>query len=112
MAQKLSVILIDDLNGEEAEGTVRFGLDGTSYEIDLSSTNSRELRDLLKPYIDGGRKVTGTAARRASTSRAPGSDGARNSAMRTWAKARGLKVNERGRVPAAVVSEYEAANGR
>jgi len=109
MAQKISVILIDDLNGEEADGTVEFGLDDTSYEIDLSHGNSQELRNLLKPYIDKGRKVTGTP-RRPSRSRAARSDETRNKAMRAWAKAQGIKVNERGRVPADVVARYEAAN--
>jgi hypothetical protein len=111
MAQKVSVILIDDINGGEANETVEFGLDGTGYEIDLSHGNSQELRDLLKPYIDKGRKVTG-AARRLSRSRAAGSDEARNKDMRAWAKAQGFKVNERGRVPADIVAKYEAANGR
>jgi hypothetical protein len=36
MAQKVSVVLIDDMDGGEAEGTVEFGLDGTIYEIGLS----------------------------------------------------------------------------
>jgi hypothetical protein len=111
MAQKVSVILIDDMNGGEADETVEFGLDGTSFEIDLSHGNSQELRDLLKPYIDKGRKVTNTA-RRPSRSRATASDEARNKEMRAWAKAQGLKVNERGRVPADIVAKYETANGR
>lgn len=111
MAQKVSIILIDDTNGEEADETVEFGLDGTGYEIDLSHGNSQELRDLLKPYIDKGRKVT-AAARRPPRSRATGSDRTRNKDMRAWAKAQGFKVNERGRVPADIVAKYEAANGR
>lgn len=109
MAQKVSVILIDDIDGGEADETVEFGLDGTGYEIDLTRGNSQELRDLLKPYIDKGRKVTG-AARRPSRSRAAGSDEARNKDIRAWARAQGLKVNERGRVPADIVGKYEAAN--
>jgi hypothetical protein len=111
MVQKVSVILIDDMNGGEADETVEFGLDGISYEIDLSHGSSRELRDLLKPYIGNGRKVTGTA-RRISRSRTAGSDEARNKDIRAWAKAQGFKVNERGRVPADIVAKYEAANGR
>jgi hypothetical protein len=111
MAQKVNVILIDDITGGEADETVEFALDGTSYEIDLGHGNSQELRDLLKPYINKGRKVTGTA-RRPSRSRATASDEARNKEMRAWAKAQGLKVNERGRVPADIVTKYEAANGR
>jgi hypothetical protein len=111
MAQKVSVILIDDMSGGEANETVEFGLDGTSYEIDLNHGNSQELRDRLKPYIDKGRKVTGTT-RRLSRSRATASDEARNKEMRAWAKAQGLKVNERGRVPADIVAKYESAHAR
>lgn len=111
MAQKVSVILIDDMNGGEADETVEFGLDGTSYEIDLSHGNSQELRDLLKPYTDKGRKVTGTA-RRPPGSRATAPDEPRNKEMRAWAKAQGLKVSERGRVPADIAAKYESANGR
>jgi hypothetical protein len=60
MAQKVSVMLVDDMSGEAADETVEFGLDGTGYVIDLSLNNSRELRNLLKPFIEKGRKVTGT----------------------------------------------------
>jgi hypothetical protein len=110
MVQKVSVILIDDTDGGEADETVGFGLDGTGYEIDLGHGNSQELRDLLKPYIDKGRRVTGTA-RRPPRSR-PGPEEARNKEIRAWAKAQGLKVNERGRIPAGIAARYESANGR
>lgn len=109
MAQKISVLLIDDMSGGEADETVDFGLDGVSYEIDLSHGNSQELHNLLKPYIDKGRKVTGTA-RRPSKSRTAASDEARNRDMRAWAKGQGLKISERGRVPADIVAKYEEAN--
>ena len=111
MTQKVSVILIDDMSGGEADETVEFGLDGISYEIDLSCGNSQELRNFLKPYIGKGRKVA-SAARRPSRSRAAASDEARNKEMRAWARAQGHKVNERGRVPADIVAKYESANGR
>jgi hypothetical protein len=111
MAQKVSVVLIDDMDGGEAEGTVEFGLDGTIYEIGLSHGHSQELRDLLKSYVAEGRKVAGTA-RRPSRSRGTASDEARNKEMRAWARTQGLKVNERGRVPADIVARYEAANGQ
>jgi hypothetical protein len=110
MAQKVSVILVDDMNGEEADETVGFGLDGTGYEIDLNLKNSQELRDLLKPYIGKGRKVTSTA-RRPSRVRAA-SDEDRNKRMRAWAREQGLKISERGRVPAEIAAKYESANSR
>ena len=47
MAQKIKALLIDDLDGSEAECTVRFGLDGTDYEIDLNAEHAQALRDTL-----------------------------------------------------------------
>jgi hypothetical protein len=110
MAQKVSVILLDDMNGEEADETVEFGLDGTGYEIDLNLKNSQELRDLLKPYIEKGRKVTSTS-RRPSRARTA-SDEEKNKRMRAWAKEQGLEISGRGRVPAEITAKYEAANAR
>ena len=52
MAQKIQTLFIDDLDGSEADGTVRFGLDGTDYEIDLNGEHAQELRDALARYAD------------------------------------------------------------
>jgi hypothetical protein len=57
MAQKVHIVLVDDLDGSEATESVSFGLDGTSYEIDLSEENAAQLRDALAPYVGHGRKV-------------------------------------------------------
>lgn len=110
MAQKINVILVDDINGGEADETVEFGLDGTSFEIDLSLGNSQELRNVLKPYIEKGRKVTG-GARRPSRSRIVSGD-ERNKKIRAWGKEQGFKISDRGRVPSEVVAQYEAASTR
>jgi len=69
MAQKIQTFFIDDLDGSEAEGTVLFGLDGTQYEIDLSTDHAKELRTALARYIDAGRRVTGTTRRAGQTGR-------------------------------------------
>ena len=69
MAQKIQTFFIDDLDGSEAEGTVLFGLDGTQYEIDLSTGHAKELRTALARYIEAGRRVTGTARRAGQTGR-------------------------------------------
>jgi hypothetical protein len=110
MAQKVNVILLDDMTGGEADETVEFGLDGTGYEIDLSARNSRELLDLLKPYIEKGRKVTGTGTGRRPSRSRTASDEEKNKKMRAWAKEQGLKISERGRVPAEIAAKYEAAD--
>ena len=69
MAQKIQTLLVDDLDGSEAEGTVRFGLDGAEYEIDLNAGHAKELRDVLARYVDAGRRVGGSARKPARGSR-------------------------------------------
>ena len=71
MAQKIQTLFIDDLDGSAAEGTVRFGLDGAEYEIDLNTTHAQELRDTLARYVGAARRVGG--ATRRSRRHAPGS---------------------------------------
>lgn len=62
MAQKVQVLLVDDLDGVEADETVTFALDGKTYEIDLTTANADKLRGLLEPYTKGGRRTGGRAA--------------------------------------------------
>lgn len=45
MAQKVITEFIDDIDGSVAERTFTFAVDGTNYEIDLSSENIKEFRD-------------------------------------------------------------------
>ena len=109
MAQTIQVLLIDDLDGGEAAGTVRFGLDGMEYEIDLSAAHSDELRRALEQYLAHARRTGGTA-RSAARSRRGG--GAVDTAkVREWAKEQGIEVKGRGRVPAGVVEQYQTAAG-
>jgi hypothetical protein len=107
MAQKVQVLLVDDLDGSEATETVAFGLDGAFYEIDLSSGNASKLRKELAHYVDHARKASGQPRRR-RTRTGPGRE--RSAQIRQWAKQRGYKVNERGRIPQNIVAEYEAAH--
>ena len=112
MAQKVQIFLIDDLDGSDAEGTILFGLDGTQYEIDLSTDHAKELRATLTRYIDAGRKVTGTARREGQHGRKAPASSINNTEVRTWAKAQGLEVKERGRVSADILARYRAATGQ
>ncbi|GAA1954384.1 Lsr2 family protein [Nocardioides panacihumi] len=109
MAQKVHIVLEDDLDGSEATETVSFALDGSSYEIDLNADNAGKLRDALALYIGHGRKVTGGPGRRG---RRPAANAGGTSAkeIREWARANGHDVPDRGRIPAEVRSAYEAAN--
>jgi hypothetical protein len=108
MAQRIQTLLIDDLDGSEAAGTVRFGLDGTQYEIDLSAAHSDELRKALERYLAHARR-TGNASRSAARSRRGAAvDTAK---VREWAKGQGIEVKDRGRVPAGIVEQYKTAAG-
>jgi hypothetical protein len=110
MAEQIIKRLIDDLDGGEAEETVQFSLDGVPYEIDLSSANAKKVRDSLAPFVEHARRAgSGGAGGRRRRSRAASSR-ERSADIRAWAKARGIKVNERGRIPATVVEEYERAH--
>ena len=111
MAQKVQTFLIDDLDGSEAEGTVRFGLDGAHYEIDLSTDHAKELRAALARYADAGRRVTGTVRRPGRNGDKAPAGSISNTEIRAWAKAQGLELKERGRIPADVLAQYRAATG-
>jgi hypothetical protein len=108
MAQKVQVLLVDDLDGGEATETVSFSLDGTVYEIDLSSDNANKLRKDFQAYIDHARKGGSGGGRRRRARTGPGRE--RSAEIRAWARQRGHKVSERGRIPATIISEYEASH--
>ncbi len=109
MAQKVQVLLVDDLDGGEASETVSFSLDGTAYEIDLSSDNADKLRKDFAQYIDHARRGgAGGGGRRRRARTGPGRE--RSAEIRAWARQRGHKVSERGRIPATIINEYEASH--
>jgi hypothetical protein len=108
MAQKVQIILEDDIDGGEATETVSFGLDGSTYEIDLHEKNAQALRDALAAYVGHGRKVSGGRRGRRSAGSTDGSTSARE--IREWARSTGMKVTDRGRVSAEVREAYEAAH--
>jgi hypothetical protein len=62
-------------------------------------------------YTEKARKAPGSGGRPAR-SRMTAVNGSSNMEMREWAKARGLKVNDRGRIPAGVIARYEAENSK
>jgi hypothetical protein len=112
MAQKVQVSVICDLpHTGEAEGqeTLVFSFDGTAYEIDACTEHAKELRDKVSPFVEHARRASAAGGR--GRKRQPqASAGRQQSAqIREWAKSRGLKVNERGRIPASIVAEYESA---
>lgn len=106
MATKITVALEDDLEGGPADETIRFGIGGTRYEIDLNKKNARAFRRQLAPFVEHARKA-GRGQRRppASSSRQRSGD------IRAWAKDQGIPVSDRGRIPAGVAKQYQAATG-
>ncbi len=112
MAQKVQTLFIDDLDGSEADGTVRFGLDGTEYEIDLNAEHAQELRDALARYVSSARRVRSGAQQPARGSRRTPVSGLNTTEVREWAKAQGIDVKDRGRVPAELVVKFKAAAGK
>jgi len=121
VAQKVNVVLVDDLDGSQAEESVSFSLDGVSYEIDLSGKNAQKLRNAFGPYVDAARRVGGRAARgrgrtaRPSGSGSGGASGSRGgnkaetAEIRAWAKSEGYDVSSRGRIPSDIIEAYQKA---
>ncbi len=108
MAQKVQVILVDDVNGGDAQETVTFGLDGVSYEIDLNAKNAAALRDALATWVGHGRRASGrTSTPRRSSGRS--TSGTDTAAVREWARKNGHAVSDRGRISAEVTAAYQAA---
>jgi hypothetical protein len=112
VAQKIRFFFVDDLDGSKAEGTVRFGLDGTEYEIDLNAGHAEQLRMALSRYAGAARKVTGTARQPGGNGRWGAGNWVSTSDIRVWAKAQGLEIKDRGRVPTRVIAEYVEAIGK
>jgi hypothetical protein len=112
MAKKVTVTLVDDFDAAAAaDETVEFGLDGVTYEIDLSSKNAKKLREDLKVWVEAGRRVGGRRrGRSAGTGRGRASiDREQSAAIREWARRNGHNVSSRGRIPADVIEAFHAS---
>src|SRR5690349_11902808 len=114
MARSVQVEYLDDIDGTRADETLRYGLDGMNYEIDVSAQHAEKLRAALAEFISRSRRVG--RGRVAGPTRSAGggsarSDRAHNQAVREWAKEQGIAVSERGRIPRSVVEKYEATVG-
>lgn len=120
MAQIREIRLVDDLDGQEADETVEFGIDGKTYEIDLSTTNAGKLREVLAEFVGGARRIGGRTRRAAAALGTPpvsaaaprrgAVDREQNQAIRDWARKHEYKVSDRGRIPSEVLEAYHKAN--
>lgn len=112
MAQRVQIILEDDIDGGEATQTVTFGLDGYSYEIDLNDTNADKIRGALAPFVEKGRRLAGgKSSRKVTAASVSKQDGPSAKEIREWAQANGHEVPERGRIPEQVREAYDVAQG-
>ena len=115
MAQKVIREFVDDIDGSEAERTFTFAVDGSHYEIDLSSQNIKEFHEAIAGFVESARKVKasglgrGVRKTRSSTS---GSGRSREQiqAVREWARQQGHRINDRGRIPASIQQAFDQAH--
>lgn len=114
MAKRTVTMLIDDLDGSEADESITFGLGGTEYEIDLSKPHADQLRAALEPFVNAGTKLTPhRVTGRTGYARTPArADREQNRAIREWAQSKGMDVSDRGRIKQDVVDRYNAEAGR
>lgn len=111
MSKQVTIDLVDDIDGSEAEVTVSFRVEGKDYEIDLSATNAQKFHDVLSIYIKAGRKVSRPTRWREGKSYDNLTDQAATpSSIRVWAKRNGYSMNSRGRIPARILEAYERAS--
>jgi hypothetical protein len=104
MVSRVITRMEDDIDGSEAAETILIGLDGATWEIDLSEQNAKKLRDDLSAYVNKARKVGGRSRRNAGSSKSL----IDNKAVRVWAQANGIELSKRGRIPADVIERYKA----
>ncbi|GAB4582699.1 Lsr2 family protein [Nocardia sp. NPDC127526] len=116
MAKKVTVSLIDDVDGESiADETIEFAIDGVSYEIDLSTANAAKLRDGLEVWVSNARRVSGRRRTKAAAAATAGPksrvsiDREQSAAIREWARRNGHKVSARGRISADITEAYNKA---
>jgi hypothetical protein len=115
MAQRVTVQLVDDLDGTAADdiSTVSFALDGVSYEIDLTEANAEKLRSGLEDFVNAARRTGGRVKRGTTPGKRAGSPAAsreQTKAIRDWARQNGFDLSDRGRIPANVIEAFEEAH--
>lgn len=112
MAQRTQILLTCDICAGDKPGdeTLAFGVDGSSYQIDLCTKHAKQLRDAVAPFAEAGRRQSSRSTGRRRSG--GGSDRERTQAIRAWARSKGIKVSERGRLSADIVAQYEASGGK
>jgi hypothetical protein len=107
--KKRTVIeLLDDFDGSADATTVEFAFEGVSYEIELSDEHLDEMRAHLAPYIEHGRR---TGVRRQNARRPQAESKPDSAAIRAWAEKQGIELASRGKIPKAVIEQYDYIEG-
>lgn len=119
MVSRVTVMLIDDLDGSDASQSVEFVYKNKVYTLDLNDDNASKLDDALAPYIAAAEKAGraqsstgGRAGRRQTVAGSGGSEPAPDytaKEVRAWALANGVEVPARGRIPSRVIEKYKAS---
>jgi Lsr2 len=107
MAQRIEILLVDDIDGSKADENIQFGLDGVEYEIDLSNKNAEKLRSSLQQFVESARRLK-TGKRNATA--AVGKRSGNTKEIRAWAEENGYQVSSRGRIQAEIVEAFESAH--
>lgn len=111
MARRTMLVLEDDLDATPAQHQVSFSFEGVSYEIDLNEEHYAELQEAMAPWVSHARRVSGRrTSKRSSGDSASSSSSVSATDIREWARAEGMEVSDRGRVPANVRAAYEEAH--
>lgn len=104
--RKIEVVLADDMDGTTSNvETIEFGIENEKYSLDLNKKHRSELRKALKRFIDAAEQSqNNTPARAVAT---PEDRKAESQRIRAWAKTHNVSVPSRGRLPRAIVEQYE-----
>jgi len=121
MAQRTQVLLTCDVHDGDAEAveTVLFTVEGQSYECELCDAHLAEFRDAMEIWSSHSRPAgrsrggptAGRAAKASRSARGRADAGPSTADVREWARAEGMPVSARGRVPAELHAAYQAAHG-
>jgi len=116
-------VLVDDLDEkpdtpDNPVSRLYFSYDGSDRQIDLSAKNRAAFDKAVERFIGASQEYVSSVpdskpARRASSggSKGKASGGSRAPEVRAWAQANGIKIPERGRVPAEIKERWEKETG-
>lgn len=118
MAQTVKILMTDDLDGSEATETVRFGIDGKQFEIDLSTENADKLREAVRPFASKARRAKvgqpkqGELKLGSTKGKAKSAPDPENAIIRKWAQENGWTIGDKGRVKQEIKDAYYASTGK